>query len=67
MATEIDYVALLLCVDHVLNANLKKYKFWMFFWIFGDCFSGGAFSAVDENHLILFSKNIMQLFFFFNL
>jgi hypothetical protein len=35
--------------------------------IFGDCFSGGAFSAVDENHLILFSKNDMQLFYFFKL
>jgi hypothetical protein len=35
------------------------------FWIFGDGFSGGAFSAIDENHLILFSKNYMQLFFSF--
>jgi hypothetical protein len=50
---------------HVLNANLKK--LWNFddFCIFGDGFSGGAFFAIDENHLILFSKNYMLLFFIF--
>jgi hypothetical protein len=37
------------------------------FFGFLDCFSEGAFSAIDENenHLILFSKNYMQLFFLF--
>jgi hypothetical protein len=56
LATEIDYVTLLLCVDMFWMQIWKNYEFWMCFWIFGDCFSGHAFSAVDENHLILFSK-----------
>jgi hypothetical protein len=64
MATEIDYVTLLLCVDMFKCKSEEIMSFGCFFWIFGDCFSGGVFSAIDENHPISFPENYMQLFFF---
>jgi hypothetical protein len=62
MATEIDYILHCCCVLTCFECKSEEIISLDVFWIFGDCFSGGAFSAVDENHLILFSKNKMQFF-----
>jgi hypothetical protein len=62
MATEIDYVTLLLCVDMFKCKSEEIMSFGCFFWIIEYCFSGGAFPAIDENHLILYFFNYMHFF-----